>query len=87
MQIDIHVSTLNRFTEENFATLIALIFVKKAFEKVYHISEEFPIHPSHECFCKPKNKTEMEMYGMVEDFEPGNSTKPHSYPCEVTLKI
>ena len=33
---------ITRFTEENFATLIALIFVKKAFEKVRrrHVREK-----------------------------------------------
>jgi hypothetical protein len=30
-----------RFTEENFATLIALIFVKKAFEKVSKLRQYF----------------------------------------------
>ena len=47
---------ITRFTEENFACLIAFIFIKKAFQKVIHIKDEFPIEPSP-CLCIPANDT------------------------------
>merc|ERR1719412_3310112 len=42
---------ITRFTEENFATLIAFIFIKKAFDKVAHIGDYYPIEQSP-CYCK-----------------------------------
>ena len=42
---------ITRFTEENFACLIAFIFIKKAIEKVLHIADEAPIHPGP-CYCE-----------------------------------
>eukprot|EP00092_Neocalanus_flemingeri_P011202 GFUD01012067.1.p1 GENE.GFUD01012067.1~~GFUD01012067.1.p1 ORF type:complete len:1158 (+),score=265.14 GFUD01012067.1:299-3772(+) len=48
---------ITRFTEENFATLIAVIFIIKAFEKVLSIGKKYPIDPSP-CFCEPGNETE-----------------------------
>lgn len=71
-----------RFTEENFATLIALIFIKKAFEKVLHISDTYPIHES-ECLCIPKNVTEEGIYGRATEFRAFNVSKAHMFPCEV----
>ena len=47
---------ITRFTEENFACLIALIFIKKAIDKVLHINDYYPMFES-ECFCKPTNDT------------------------------
>ena len=49
---------ITRFTEENFATLIAVIFIIKAIEKVVHIGDKYPVHPS-ECFCHPNNVSEV----------------------------
>lgn len=43
---------ITRFTEENFATLIAVIFIIKALEKVLAIGEKYPLHPSA-CYCQP----------------------------------
>jgi sodium bicarbonate transporter 10 len=43
---------ITRFTEENFATLIAVIFIIKAIEKLFSIEKSFPISPSP-CFCQP----------------------------------
>ncbi|XP_031624246.1 electrogenic sodium bicarbonate cotransporter 1 isoform X4 [Contarinia nasturtii] len=46
---------ITRFTEENFATLIALIFVYKAIENVLSIGAKYPITSSDEiydCVCQ-----------------------------------
>ena len=43
---------ITRFTEENFATLIAVIFIIKAFEKVLSIGDKYPIAESP-CYCDP----------------------------------
>merc|ERR1719367_944305 len=75
---------ITRFTEENFATLIAFIFIKKSFDKVAHIGDYYPIDPSP-CFCF--NDTYKENW---EDFSQSftftkleyNGTKNHYYPCE-----
>eukprot|EP00090_Calanus_glacialis_P043036 TRINITY_DN7620_c0_g1_i1.p1 TRINITY_DN7620_c0_g1~~TRINITY_DN7620_c0_g1_i1.p1 ORF type:complete len:1137 (-),score=226.79 TRINITY_DN7620_c0_g1_i1:1450-4860(-) len=48
---------ITRFTEENFATLIAVIFIIKAFEKTLSIGKKYPMEPSP-CFCEPTNETE-----------------------------
>ena len=45
---------ITRFTEESFATLIAVIFIIKAIEKVVNVANQFPIYPS-DCFCQPIN--------------------------------
>ncbi|XP_045469812.1 sodium-driven chloride bicarbonate exchanger isoform X4 [Harmonia axyridis] len=48
---------ITRFTEESFATLIAVIFIFKAVENVLMIGKQFPINTtgntnlSHECAC------------------------------------
>nr|CAD7423141.1 unnamed protein product [Timema monikensis] len=50
---------ITRFTEENFATLIAFIFIYKAVENVLHIGRDFPINTSgskkldYNCSCEP----------------------------------
>jgi len=84
---------ITRFTEENFATLIAFIFIKKAFEKVFHIDDKFPLHPeNHPCECKPKNETEYNLYGaasygsFVEDLA-HSDPKKHYYTCEFTPNV
>ncbi|XP_024890372.1 sodium-driven chloride bicarbonate exchanger isoform X8 [Temnothorax curvispinosus] len=52
---------ITRFTEENFATLIAFIFIYKAIENVLSIGKKYPLnsYPSgtldYECWCKPPN--------------------------------
>ena len=57
----------SRFTEENFACLIAFIFIKKAIDKVIHISDHAPLHESP-CYCIPENKTFAELYPMQDVF-------------------
>ena len=74
---------ITRFTEENFATLIAFIFIKKAVEKVIHISDYYPIHESP-CFCAPKNETLLEKYGTSANFTAGLEIKPHKFNCSVS---
>ncbi|XP_039280416.1 electroneutral sodium bicarbonate exchanger 1 isoform X4 [Nilaparvata lugens] len=50
---------ITRFTEENFATLIAFIFIYKAVENVLQIGKKFPIntnrfnYTSRNCSCRP----------------------------------
>ncbi|XP_068974858.1 electroneutral sodium bicarbonate exchanger 1 isoform X13 [Bombus flavifrons] len=52
---------ITRFTEENFATLIAFIFIYKAIENVLSIGKKYPINThanepfNYECWCKPPN--------------------------------
>lgn len=57
---------ITRFTEESFATLIALIFIQKAFSKLFHIRDANAVHMGAEklqlpfyreslsCSCVPK---------------------------------
>ncbi|XP_036346957.1 electroneutral sodium bicarbonate exchanger 1-like, partial [Rhagoletis pomonella] len=45
---------ITRFTEENFATLIAFIFIYKALENVWVIKNNFPLNnPIYDCICTP----------------------------------
>ncbi|XP_049532781.1 electroneutral sodium bicarbonate exchanger 1 isoform X9 [Anopheles darlingi] len=47
---------ITRFTEENFACLIAVIFIYKAIENVLHIGKEFPLNTAggpFDCTCLP----------------------------------
>ncbi|KAK2587115.1 hypothetical protein KPH14_002879 [Odynerus spinipes] len=52
---------ITRFTEENFATLIAFIFIYKAVENVLSIGKKFPVNThagdslAYDCWCKPPN--------------------------------
>ncbi|KAH8377805.1 hypothetical protein KR093_007238, partial [Drosophila rubida] len=49
---------ITRFTEENFATLIAVIFVYKAIENVVVIGKTFPVNQGvYDCFCKPPEQS------------------------------
>ena len=82
---------ITRFTEENFATLIAFIFIKKAFGKVAHIGDHYPINPSP-CFCINNTIAEdpsifPEFGNISQSFTFSkllyNGTKKHYYPCEV----
>ncbi|XP_069356592.1 electroneutral sodium bicarbonate exchanger 1 isoform X2 [Maniola hyperantus] len=56
---------ITRFTEENFATLIAFIFIYKAVENVISIGKKFPLKTrpdevlNYECFCLPSNYSRM----------------------------
>ncbi|XP_067210792.1 electroneutral sodium bicarbonate exchanger 1 isoform X11 [Linepithema humile] len=54
---------ITRFTEENFATLIAFIFIYKAIENVLSIGKKYPVNTypnemlGYNCWCKPPNIT------------------------------
>ncbi|XP_066588803.1 electroneutral sodium bicarbonate exchanger 1 isoform X2 [Prorops nasuta] len=54
---------ITRFTEENFATLIAFIFIYKAVENVLSIGKKYPLNThgqeilNYDCWCKPPNST------------------------------
>ncbi|XP_052747215.1 electroneutral sodium bicarbonate exchanger 1 isoform X2 [Bicyclus anynana] len=56
---------ITRFTEENFATLIAFIFIYKAVENVISIGKKFPLKTrpdevlNYECYCLPSNYSRM----------------------------
>nr|ACH96581.1 NDAE-A [Aedes aegypti] len=47
---------ITRFTEENFACLIAFIFIYKAVENVLHIGKDYPLNTAgskYDCSCLP----------------------------------
>jgi len=44
-EISAWVAYITRFTEENFALLIATIYIYKAIEKVLDIADDYPLHP------------------------------------------
>ena len=63
---------ITRFTEENFATLIAVIFIIKAIDKVLSIEDKYPIHESP-CYCQPSNLSEIPGWNMSWSMiAPGN---------------
>jgi len=72
---------ITRFTEENFATLIAVIFIIKAFEKTLSIGDKYPIEPSP-CFCEPKNDTGWDF--TMSLLPPSNTS--HA-PCSFQLDV
>ena len=86
--ISAYICYITRFTEENFATLIALIFIKKSFLKVGAIGKSYPLNPG-ECFCKPNNGTLLEEYGVypitMGAFEGNNGTDLTS--CNVSFLL
>nr|XP_042908691.1 sodium bicarbonate cotransporter 3 isoform X2 [Parasteatoda tepidariorum] len=62
---------ITRFTEENFATLISLIFIYKSVEKVLDIGHYYPLVSSSisfpaECVCSPSNGTTREIFDSIE---------------------
>lgn len=61
-----YVCFITRFTEENFATLIALIFMVEAVKNVMEIGHKFPVNKysdhteGYACECVPNNSLEYE---------------------------
>jgi hypothetical protein len=57
------VKYITRFTEESFATLIAVIFIYEAFRKLFHINDHYPVDlnpdepKDYNCTCYPPNFT------------------------------
>ena len=78
---------ITRFTEENFALLIAVIFIKSAIQKVIALEHEFPMHFKEDCFCDPINVTDKILYGKnVKLFVAFNETSSYNkYKCEVCI--
>ena len=78
---------ITRFTEENFALLIAVIFIKSAIEKLIVLGDEFPINKG-DCYCEPKNQTEKELFGMGSNFLPENQTFSYNrFQCSVIISF
>ncbi|CAG0917417.1 unnamed protein product [Notodromas monacha] len=68
------VSFITRFTEENFACLIAFIFIFESFKKVYGISKKYPINmsteaPNYLCHCNSTNTTFREMLEETDPYD------------------
>jgi len=75
---------ITRFTEENFACLIAFIFIKKAIEKLIHIKDDYPVHEGP-CLCIPKNGTEAGLFPNVTEFMAAEDpAKPRKWECNFT---
>ncbi|TGZ66322.1 hypothetical protein CRM22_005384 [Opisthorchis felineus] len=64
------VKYITRFTEESFATLIALIFIIEALKKIYAVSKYYNVNlgwspqalPHHNCTCAPpENSTDYDV--------------------------
>lgn len=54
---------ITRFTEEAFASLICIIFIYEALEKLIHLGEQFP-------FNKNNNLNTLTMYTCVRTYSP-----------------
>lgn len=72
---------ITRFTEENFATLIAFIFIAKAVENVIKIGDKYPIDRHggslEPCICIPPS---------ISDSSPLNWTAIKAVECIVSSK-
>ena len=77
---------ITRFTEENFALLIAAIFMVNAIEKVITVGKEFPVHVS-DCFCEAK-MINQEIIETSAIFIPDNQTYSYNkYKCSVNFSL
>ena len=77
---------ITRFTEENFALLIAAIFMVNAIEKVITVGKEFPVHVS-DCFCEAK-MIKQEIIETSAIFIPDNQTYSYNkYKCSVIFNL
>ncbi|CAL8143492.1 unnamed protein product [Orchesella dallaii] len=69
-----YVCFITRFTEENFATLIALIFMVEAVKNVGEIGENFPVNKfadhsnGYSCECLPNNTLEYEQDNVTWEY-------------------
>ncbi|XP_073827642.1 na[+]-driven anion exchanger 1 isoform X10 [Musca autumnalis] len=77
---------ITRFTEENFATLIAFIFIIKAVENVLKIGKTFPVHNDiYDCVCTPptgSNSTILEYAKFSKDYCLANNGTLVGVDCE-----
>lgn len=84
------VAYITRFTEENFATLIAVIFIVKAFKKITNIGQIYPVHRSA-CYCIPSNMSDISTYRNMENSNftllpsADDEMKKNSFPCSINL--
>ncbi|ODM89301.1 Sodium-driven chloride bicarbonate exchanger [Orchesella cincta] len=69
-----YVCFITRFTEENFATLIALIFMVEAVKNVGEIGQKFPVNKfadhsmGYSCECLPNNSLEFEQDNITWEY-------------------
>ena len=81
---------ITRFTEENFALLIALIFIKSALQKVINLGDEFPLyHDPEGCYCYPIDENYTSFYEKTPLFTPINNQtfSYNKYKCMVSLIV
>ena len=69
-----YVCYITRFTEENFATLIAVIFIISALKKVLQIGDTYPIAKTS-CYCNPTNETWKTEIGWNSSWTPMDETQ------------
>ena len=81
-----YVCYITRFTEENFATLIAVIFIISALQKVADIGKSYPISKSS-CFCDPSNETWKMDTGWNSSWTPLDETALGTKPMECTVAV
>ena len=76
-EISAWVAFITRFTEENFALLIATIFIYKAIEKVLSIGHKYPLTPPviSDCVCYPPDN-------YTDDAQPVNWTDVSWEQCK-----
>ncbi|KAK3586801.1 hypothetical protein CHS0354_002540 [Potamilus streckersoni] len=84
---------ITRFTEESFAALISLIFIKEAVMKLVHVTQEDPVeihpyvNPDYVCRCVPKlenntNATLVTLFNTSSSLTPFNGHKVIREDCE-----
>ncbi|XP_061393946.1 sodium bicarbonate cotransporter 3 [Musca vetustissima] len=77
---------ITRFTEENFATLIAFIFIMKAVENVLKIGKTYPVHNDiYDCVCTPpvgSNATILDYAKYSKDYCLANNGTLVGVDCE-----
>ena len=84
-----YVCYITRFTEENFATLIAVIFIISALKKVDSIRIKHPIMKTP-CYCDPTNDTWKAQVGWNSSWTPldeGSLTGSKIQECSVDVTI
>ena len=74
-----YVCYITRFTEENFATLIAVIFIISALKKVLQIGDTYPITKTS-CYCDPTNETWKSEIGWNSSWTPLDETQLQNSP-------
>jgi len=65
---------ITRFTEESFATLIALIFIQKAFSKLFHIRDANAVHMGVDKLQLPFARESLSCSCVPKGFSPNSSS-------------